>query len=38
MPKMNGFESANRIAEILDYNKNKTKIVICSAYDNLETR
>lgn len=35
---MNGFDSAVKIAEILDFNRNKTKIVICTAYDNLETR
>ncbi|CAD8109271.1 unnamed protein product [Paramecium sonneborni] len=38
MPKMNGFDSAMKIAELLEKNQNQTKIVMCTAYDNLESR
>ncbi|CAD8200410.1 unnamed protein product [Paramecium pentaurelia] len=38
MPKMNGFDSAIKITELLDKNKHQTKIVMCTAYDNLESR
>ncbi|CAD8116593.1 unnamed protein product [Paramecium sonneborni] len=38
MPKMNGFDSAVKITELLEKNKNQTKIVMCTAYDNLESR